>query len=85
MKRISVLAALAVSLSCAVPAAAQSYPDKPIRLVIGYTPGGAADVIARIVGEAMSRELGQPINVDNKPGAGSTLASDLLSRAPADG
>lgn len=85
MKRISVLAALAVSLSCAVPAAAQSYPDKPIRLVIGYTPGGAADVIARIVGDAMSRELGQPINVDNKPGAGSTLASDLLSRAPADG
>jgi len=74
-----------VLATLAAPAAAQGYPNKPIRLIIGYTPGGAADVIARIVGDAMGRQLGQPLNIDNKPGAGSTLASELLARAPADG
>jgi tripartite-type tricarboxylate transporter receptor subunit TctC len=80
------IAAAAMSLVL-VPAAshAQGYPNKPIRLVIGYSPAGAADFIARIVGEAMSKELGQPVLVDNKPGAGSTLASTLLAQAPADG
>ena len=78
--------------SCALAAAfaatgahAQGYPNKPIRLIVGYTPGGAADTIARIVGEAMSRQLGQTITVDNKAGAGSTLGSELLARALADG
>ena len=65
--------------------AAQAWPAKPVRMVVGYSPAGAADVIARIVGDAMARALGQPVNVDNKPGAGSTLASDILARAPADG
>ena len=46
-------------------AAAQGYPNKPIRIVVGYTPGGAADTIARIVGDAMSRQLGQTVTVDN--------------------
>lgn len=64
---------------------AQTWPARPIRLVVGYTPAGAADVIARIVGDAMGRQLGQSVTVDNKPGAGSTLASDILARAPADG
>src|SRR5262245_41680973 len=68
-----------------VPAHAQGYPNKPIRIVIGYTPGGAADAIARVVGEAMQRQLGQTVTVDNRPGAGSTLASDLVARAGADG
>ena len=66
-------------------AAAQGYPNKPIRIVVGYTPGGAADTIARIVGDAMSRQLGQTVTVDNKPGAGSTLGSELVARAPNDG
>ncbi|MDM0025612.1 Bug family tripartite tricarboxylate transporter substrate binding protein [Variovorax saccharolyticus] len=78
------LAALA-ALACMAGAQAQTYPSKPIRLVIGYSPAGAADFIARIVADAMGKELGQPILVDNKPGAGSTLASGLLWRAPADG
>lgn len=60
-------------------------PSKQIRLVIGYTPGGAADAIARIAGEAIGKQLGVGIVVDNKPGAGSTLASDLLARAAPDG
>ena len=77
---------LGASLALAsLPVLAQGYPNKPIRLVVGYTPGGAADVIARILGEAMGRHLGQTVQVDNKPGAGSTLGSDIVARAPADG
>lgn len=82
MKTIVLAAVLALA---GAGASAQAYPDKPIRLLIGYSPSGAADLIARVVADAMGRELGQPIIVDNKPGAGSTLASALLSRAPADG
>lgn len=70
---------------CSLPASAQTYPNRAIRLIIGYSPAGAADYIARIVGEAMSKELGQTVLVDNKPGAGSTLSSALLAQAPADG
>lgn len=77
--------ATVVALACASSAWAEGYPDKPIRLLIGYSPSGAADFIARIVGDAMGKELGQAVIVDNKPGAGSTLASNLLWRAPADG
>lgn len=76
---------LAAPAAMAQPAAASDYPNKPIRLILGYSPSGAADVIARVVSEAMGRELGQPIVVDNKPGAGSTVGSALLWRAPADG
>ncbi len=72
---------------CLVASAAQAsdYPNKPIRLLVGYSPSGAADYIARIVSEAMSRDLGQQIVVENRPGAGSTLASAQLWRAPPDG
>lgn len=72
-------------VACNLPAVAQPYPHRPIRLIVGYTPAGAADYIARIVGDAMAKELGQPMLVDNKPGAGSTLASALLQQATADG
>lgn len=82
MKRLLTTTMLAL---CTFGAAAQGYPNKPIRLVVGYTPGGAADVIARILGEAMGRHLGQTVQVDNKPGAGSTLGTDIVVRAPADG
>ncbi|MES2187130.1 MAG: tripartite tricarboxylate transporter substrate binding protein [Pseudomonadota bacterium] len=68
-----------------VPGGAAGYPHKPIRLLLGYSPAGAADFIGRIVGDAMGKRLGQPVLVDNKPGAGSTLASGLLANAPADG
>ena len=88
MKFTHLLAAAAcavATLAAASGAWAQAYPNKPIRLIVGYTPAGAADFIARIVGEAMSKQLGQSIVVDNKAGAGSTLASNLLAQAPADG
>ncbi|RYZ13170.1 MAG: tripartite tricarboxylate transporter substrate binding protein [Comamonadaceae bacterium] len=77
--------AMALCATFAGSALAQAYPNRPIRLLVGYAPAGAGDFIARIVGDAMARQLGQPIVVDNKAGAGSTLASSLLAQAPADG
>lgn len=76
---------LCLSMTTALPALAQNYPSRPIRLIVGYSPAGAGDYIARIMSEAMGKELGQTIIVDNKPGAGSTLSSTLLAQASADG
>lgn len=64
---------------------AQTYPTRPITLVVGFPPGGGADAVARIVSDKVSKVLGQPVIVDNRPGAGTTLASDQVARAPADG
>ncbi len=64
---------------------AQAYPTRPITLVVGFPPGGGADAVARIVTERMGKVLGQPIVIENKPGAGTTLASEQVARAPADG
>lgn len=74
---------------CAVPAAlAQSpaaYPSKAIRIVVPYSAGGGIDVLSRVIGERLSRRLGQPVLIDNKPGAGTILAAEFVARAPADG
>jgi tripartite-type tricarboxylate transporter receptor subunit TctC len=77
-------ALLAVLLSCA-PAAAETYPSRPIRLVVGYTPGGGNDLIARIVAARLQEKLGRPIVVDNKPGAQSIVAAELVAKAAPDG
>jgi tripartite-type tricarboxylate transporter receptor subunit TctC len=66
-------------------ACAQAWPERPIRLVVGFPPGGSGDFIARNVGEEMHRLLGQQIIVDNRPGAGSNIASDIVARANPDG
>lgn len=64
---------------------AQDYPVRPIRIIQGFAPGGNADVISRILGQEMSKRLGQPIVVESKPGAGSTIAADAVAKAPPDG
>jgi tripartite-type tricarboxylate transporter receptor subunit TctC len=66
-------------------AVADDYPSRPIRLVVGFPPGGGADIIARIVGQALSQRLGQPVVIENKPGAGSNLATEDVVRAAPDG
>ena len=73
------------TLLLAAPAIAQSWPSKPIRLVVGYSAGGGNDLIARIVAARLQEKLGQPIVVDNKPGAQSIVAAELVAKAQPDG
>src|SRR4249920_333241 len=75
---------LALAL-CAVPAQAQQYPSKPIRLIVGFPPGGSADPTTRIMGQALSEQMGQPVIVDNRPGADSALAAEQMTRIAPDG
>jgi tripartite-type tricarboxylate transporter receptor subunit TctC len=89
MKRRPLLVALAAAaalLATAAPGfAAESWPARPVTLVVPYSPGGATDTIARIVARHMAEKLGQPMVVDNKPGAGTEIGATLVARAPADG
>jgi len=66
-------------------ALAQKYPARPVRLVVGYAAGGAADTLARIIGQALTESLGQTFVVENRVGAGGNLATDMILRTPADG
>ena len=66
-------------------ALAQKYPARPVRLVVGYAAGGAADTLARIVGLALTERLGQTFVVENRVGAGGNLATEMILRTPADG
>jgi tripartite-type tricarboxylate transporter receptor subunit TctC len=67
------------------PAAAQPYPSRPVRMVVPYAAGGAADALARPMAKALSAQLGQPVLVDNRPGATGMVAGEIVARAPADG
>lgn len=79
-------ACLALSLSATFPAAAEvAYPTKPIRFVVGFAPGGSADVVARAVAQELGKTLGQSVVVDNKPGAAAHIATQALLSAPSDG
>jgi tripartite-type tricarboxylate transporter receptor subunit TctC len=69
----------------AFQASAQSFPSRPIRLLTGYPPGGSADFVARIAADELTKELGVPVIVDNKLGAGGNIAADAVAKAPADG
>ena len=87
-KSKTVLLGLAVACGLAMlpgQAPAQSYPSKPIRMVIPYTPGGFTDTMARSIGEALSRALGQPMVYDNKPGANSLIGAGMVAKAAPDG
>ena len=86
MKRTNLVLALALG-ACAGTAWAQPapYPAKPIRLVIGFAPGGAADHVARTMSDAFAKALGQTVVVDNKPGNGSSIAADLVAKSAPDG
>ena len=66
-------------------ARAETYPNRPVRILVGFAAGGNFDVIARLIGQWVSEQLGQPVIVENRPGASSNLATEAVIRAPADG
>ena len=79
-------ATLAALVAClAAPISAQPFPNKPIRMLVAYAPGGGTDILARTVAQAMGEDLGQVVVVENKPGAGSQLATDIVAKAAPDG
>lgn len=83
IKRTLATALILVALS--ITAQAQDWPNRPIRLIVGYPPGGAVDLIGRLYAQALSVRLGQPVVVENRPGSGSNLAGDIAAHAPPDG
>jgi tripartite-type tricarboxylate transporter receptor subunit TctC len=82
MRSILLAGLLALSGSAAL---AQAYPSRPIKFLVPFSPGSGTDIIARTVGEAMSKNIGQPVIVENKPGAGGTIAAAQVARGEADG
>jgi len=85
-RRFLHLAAAAAALpSVSRMATAQTYPTRPVRLIIGYPPGGSADITARLLGQWLSERLGQPFVIESRPGASTNIATEAVARAPPDG
>lgn len=88
MKTGRILAALLLGLAgsfSAVPAGAEDYPTKPVKLIVGFAPGGTVDVVARIIGESLSRKLGKPFVVENRTGANGMIAATAVAQSDPDG
>jgi tripartite-type tricarboxylate transporter receptor subunit TctC len=83
--KAALAAAMCAAAMLAAPANAQTYPTKPIRIIVGFAPGGVADVTARIVAQKVSEQLGQQVVVDNRPSAGGIVAADAVAKADPDG
>ena len=86
-RRRATLALAALSLACAAgaPAQAQSWPDKPLRIMVGASPGGGTDILARMLADKFAPDLKQTVVVENRPGASNTIAADIAAHAAADG
>lgn len=84
LKAAFAVVALAAAMQAA-PATAQDWPTRPIRVLVGFGPGGGTDIAARIMAQPLSEILGQPVVVENKPGAGGMTAADIVAKAPKDG
>jgi tripartite-type tricarboxylate transporter receptor subunit TctC len=85
-RRFLRLATGAAAVPMLAPVArAQAYPSRPVRIIVGFPPGGAADITARLMGQWLSERLAQPFVVENRPGAGTNIATEAVANAPADG
>src|SRR5665213_3684951 len=82
---LAFVAALLVTAGLAAPAPAEEYPQRTIRIVVSFGPGGGADIIGRILADSLQSKLGQPVIVENKPGAGGILGNDVVAKAMPDG
>ncbi len=85
IRALGALAAAGLLLAASLPARAQSFPEKPVTLVVGFSPGSSIDLVARTVALKLADKLGQPVVVDNKAGAGGNIAAGLIARAAPDG
>lgn len=85
IKLLCRFAVLSVALLCAPLAAAQPFPNKPVHIVVPFTPGSATDILARTFGQKLSELWGQSVFVENRPGAGGTIGAAFVAKAPADG
>ncbi len=75
----------AAALAVALPATAQTFPSKPVKLMVGASPGGGTDIVARMLGKELAETMKQPFVVENKPGASNTIAADITAKSPPDG
>ena len=85
VKRTAVVTIAAACVLCAAPAWTQTYPAKPVRIVVGFSAGSTTDLIGRVLASRMTEVLGQPVVVDNRPGAGANIAAEIVAKAPPDG
>lgn len=85
IRLLAVASVAAASLGAVAPAAAQSFPTKPITIVVPFSAGGTTDILARIVAQPLGTELGQPVVIDNRAGAGGNIGAAIAAKAPADG
>jgi tripartite-type tricarboxylate transporter receptor subunit TctC len=83
--RLQALLMTCAVLLAALPAQAQNYPSKPIRIIVAYTPAGTTDILARAIGQKMSERWGQPVIVENRPGAAGNIGTELAAKATPDG
>jgi tripartite-type tricarboxylate transporter receptor subunit TctC len=79
------LLALLAACAFSIQGLAQPYPSKPIKIVVGFPPGGSGDFLTRLIADEMQKALGVAVIADNRPGAGGNIAAEIVARAPADG
>ena len=85
MRAMNILSTLLLALAPLTAFAQDTYPSKPVRIIVAYPPGGANDIVARTIGQELSTDLGQPVVIENKSGAAGTIGADAAAKSPADG